>query len=428
MNIFEPKNLNRVFYQEKPAIDIAYMRILIFGFFIYKLLSRDFSIFGFAPDEVLNIYPVQQYPAEFGYSLLGIPIIVDLASFHWIHWILPFPDQPTIGAIQWLTIGACLCVILFGRGYKHCFVIGSFILLSYLWGYYWRSGGEVDAVFLPFQLALAYCFFREPEALILRKPRAPLMQFSKGNGWFYSMALLIFCSYYFFAGLNKLIDISPIQWFKFDLFQLIGTMKDQEELGYFEDLAPFFHHLRNFGWLNLIAVPITYIMELTIPAIFFKRQWTFFYWVYFILFHYLTYAVGIIFWGNMLIWSIFFPIHRLIQHLVIVWDNNNPVCLKWVTWFKKLNLFKRVNFIEFHNVPLWRGHITDPSQLKTEYGPIWVQGCQGHTLHTGAQGIQRALWGYPLFWPILPLLYIPGLPKLINHLIPSFLEKQKSKA
>ena len=91
--------LDYVFFQEMPAISITWIRLVLYSTLVYLLLSRDFRVFAFAPDVVLNFYPSQQYKPAFGYAALGCPVLVDLATFHWVHWIFPIPNSdPTLTA------------------------------------------------------------------------------------------------------------------------------------------------------------------------------------------------------------------------------------------------------------------------------------------------------------------------------------------
>ena len=59
--------LKRLFYKSWKrnftSEEITYVRILLYGVVLYKLLSRDFSNFGFIPEELLNFYLYQPlYP------------------------------------------------------------------------------------------------------------------------------------------------------------------------------------------------------------------------------------------------------------------------------------------------------------------------------------------------------------------------------
>jgi hypothetical protein len=283
------------------------MRILLFSFFIFKLLSRDYSIFGIAPPEALNVYTSATFSYDRAPYLLAQPWIVQLASFHWIHWFIPLPGEGMLRLIQLSAIALCFAIILFGRGYKGLFAICLYCVLSYLWGFNWRSGADDDAIFLQLQLVLVYCFFREKEALVLYHPISA-KTCSKENGWFYSMTVLVFCAYYFDSGLNKLTDIYLGDWFRYNLMQIMGVASDQKSLGYFANPTTYLASLRDYHFLNYIFVPFSYLMELTIPLMFFYRRLIVIYFLFFVSFHLMTWNVGILFLGNIVAWMLLLPI------------------------------------------------------------------------------------------------------------------------
>lgn len=386
----------RLLFSKKPAVDVAYMRILLFGFFIYKLLSRNFSIFGTAPTAMLTMYPHRNYEWATGIANLAFQPIVDLGSFHWIHWFIPLPGEATLTVVYWAAIIACTCVVLLGRGPGHLFAISAYILLSYLWGFMWRSTNDVDAIYIPLQLALLYCFYRGPETLRLIRP-TKMLEWNRDSGWYYSMAIIVFALYYFWAGINKILDLTPIEWFKYDLFELIGVMHDQQELGYFKQVAPWLHYLRNWHFLNWIGVPMAYLCELTVPTMFFKRRLIPYYATFFILFHFLTWGVGILFMGEMLMWFALVPIHRFIQPVTLVWNPDNIRQARWAALFEKLNWAKLIRLE------------STAAELKLE-----IRTEETLYPYTGLYALRRLCWVIPVLWPLLPMLYLFPLPFILN--------------
>jgi hypothetical protein len=274
------------------------------------LLSRDFSVFGFAPEWVLNIYPFETFAAAKGYAYLGRKCVVDLVTFHWVHWILPVPGTAFLRGIQWLATGLCMTVVLFGRGPRHLFAILAFVSLTYLWGFLWRTGADVDAVFIHFQIALLYLFFREPESLIFSRNRAAISGETPGNGAFYSLVILVFATYYFYSGVNKLVDISLSDWMRYDLLAAIRYQYELSLAGYYRSVLPIFPVLDKVPMLVALFVPFVYLMELSIPLMFFHRRLVPYYMGVFIIFHVMTWAVGIFFLGNVVIWLAFIPVRR----------------------------------------------------------------------------------------------------------------------
>ncbi|MGE0201790.1 MAG: thiol-disulfide oxidoreductase DCC family protein [Candidatus Melainabacteria bacterium] len=401
--------LSKLFFRPRAAIDVAWIRIVVFGYFLYKLLSRDYTVFGFAPPEILSIYPTELFNFKLGYAAMGVPWVVSLATFHWVHWFLPLPDVTSLGIVQALAIACCAGVVVLGKGPRNLFAIGSFILISYLWGFNWRSGAEVDAVFMGMQMMLVYCFFREPEALILSRKRAPLLQTTAGNGWLFSMALIVFSLYYFYSGINKVLDITYLDWFKYDLAQLIGERYDYARVGHWFHVLPGFQFMRHYPIINVLFVPVSYLMELTIPAMFFRRDWVKYFAFFFLTFHTMTWAVSILFFGNLIMWFSMIPVHRFMQPVTLVWDSDCTFCGLWVNRLMRLNwlgLIQPVGSAEALRNNAYRDAGWRPDIVETS---IWVHGENSPVSHVAYDACRRLAWATPLLWPLLPLLYMPGV-------------------
>ena len=397
------RKLSSLFFSKKPALAIAVVRYVVYGALVYKLLSRDFTVFTFAPDSLMQFYPSSQYNISTGYSALGFPFVVDLATGHWLHWFLPMPGIGVMSGIQWVAIALCAMVILFGRGPKNIFAVGAYLSVSYLWGFNWRTGGEIDSIELTLQLALVYCFFRAPEALTPLSRTKPL-EYSRAYGAEYSIVLLMFCFNYFISGSNKLMDISPWEWFEFDLVQSIGMFRDMYELGFHIAPAPGLHHLRYWTWLNDIAVPFAYIAELCIPIMFFRRHWIGPYWIFFELFHISLWGIGLIFFGLVLIWGIFLPVHRFFQPVVLTWDDESPFCQGLVRLLRRTIFFNLVQF--------------DCTGRVSVLGPIGfhARGVGSPSNHDGIFALRRIFWAMPFWWPVMLVLYFPGVTMAITQL------------
>lgn len=406
------RTLKQLFYQPKPSLDVAYMRILICGYFLYKLLSRDYSVFGLAPPAIMHIYPHQLFHWQVGYAFMGFPALVDLATFHWLHWFLPFPNAQGLGMIQAVAMLLCVAVILFGKGFRNVLVIGLFALLAYLWGYNWRTGGEVDAVFLQMQMLLAYCFFREPEALTLFGKKELPLRFTPQNGWFYSMGLAITCTYYFYSGFHKLVDINVVEWFDFNLTDYIGDLETKYALGAAINPLSLFYFLKNWPITNYIAVPLAYLAELFIPLMFFRRRWISFFMLFFIVFHLLTWAVGILFMGNIIIWFAFVPVHRLFQKVSLVWDDECRFCKRWVDRISRFDWLNRITWIGANQVPQASPDLVQGWNPAIVEESIWVKGIGSPEGYSGFFAFRRLAWAIPVAWPMLPLLYLPLVPNV----------------
>jgi hypothetical protein len=303
------------FYTPHSAFDVNIARIIILSTVLYKLLSRDFSFFGTVPEEVFSFYPIYIYSPTNYIEFMGIPGLMDLATFHWIHWLLPFPNVSTFIIIQSLTMLSLALCIIFGRGYKNCFIISSYIGVMYLWGFLFRTGQEIDAMFLGMGAMLVYIFSNHSEVPIYKLKTLLKEVDTKEAGWTFSAILMIFVIYYFTSGINKISDLTFLGWFQYDVISTYEYMRDLSSVGYTIYIPSFFSVLDGQYWLNFGA-PFVYIVHLTAPHMFFDRRQVFKYFIIYGSFHLLTIAVSIIFFANFLFWLVFVPYKKIILKLM----------------------------------------------------------------------------------------------------------------
>lgn len=301
-----------IFFRPAAGVTIAWIRFVVYGTLIWKLLSRDFSVFGFAPDFLLNFYPDEQYSLFHGYTALGFKPIVDLATFHWVHWFIELPSPAALEIVQIISIVLCAAVILFGRGPRNALAISTLVTIAYLWGFVWRTGSEIDSIFIQYQIAILYCFFREDEAMCLRRKRIPPATRTPQNGAFFSLVIMVFCWYYVQAGINKIIDVSPAAWFQFDLVNVIVNFRDMADSGYYLHTGlPLADYLEGSSWLSMIAVPIAYAVELSMPLMFYRRRLIPLYACFWVTFHIALMSIACAFIGSLTAWLVFVPVHLL---------------------------------------------------------------------------------------------------------------------
>ena len=182
--------------QPKNILTIWQIKLVLGSILIYKLLSRDFSNFAFWPHEVLFGWPFDIYSSGYIY-LTGIPIIFDLLTFHFIHFFISFPSVNILVLLQKLLIFFTIIFMFSPIKFLRLISILIYILCLYLWGFTYRAGQDIDAMFLLQGSLFVFVFTK----------------FNKHNiqlysGQIYSGILVIFIIYYFFSGMNKFIDIS----------------------------------------------------------------------------------------------------------------------------------------------------------------------------------------------------------------------------
>lgn len=124
-------------YYNLPGYDfnINVARLFLCAFLIWKLLSRDFGFFASVPEEIFYLYPYQIYSSNNYILWTGLPILTEILTFHWVHWILPYPDKNFLRIIQALAVLLLSVLAIFGKGHRGATLIATNVLLIYLWGY-----------------------------------------------------------------------------------------------------------------------------------------------------------------------------------------------------------------------------------------------------------------------------------------------------
>jgi len=409
-------------YEPAPASVIGWTRIVVLSILLFKFLSKDYSLFGYIPTELLYYYPADAYSSIEGYALFGFQWMVDLFSFHWIHWFISFPTEKTLWFLQrilmiWLTV-----TIIFGGGYKKLNYLVIYSIGMYLFGFLFRTGSDIDAIFILMQIVLLLFLFRDKETyLLLGKQQNPL-NYSKENGWFFSMTLLIFIGYYFLSGITKIVDISLLDWSRFELANLSELYKVKQELG--DDITKCY--LRDFlignSWIDTLGTSLIYLEHLLIPILFFKRKYIPAAWFIYLFLHLGTLTVNILFAGVILSWLVFLPVHRFFQKVVIVWDGDCSFCQKSIIMAQKFDWFKRFIIINSNEQKMYEEYLEGWD--KNINKGLWAKGKNSPKSSVGFDGFRRMTWVMPLLWPILPFLYIPFIP-IFGRLVYNWIAKNR---
>ena len=216
----------------------------------------------------------------------------------------------------------------------------------YLWGFIYRAGQDIDAMFL-----IQGCLF--VLAIVPRKWNT-----DRYPGYVYSSVLLIFVFYYFFSGVNKIIDLSILEWFQFELFNINKSMLLAEhELKYhavFEvDVPDLFLIISNY-----VGAAATYLVHLGAPLLFLYRTKLklFLYWLFYSIFHILSGFVGILFTANFFIWLVIIPIfpsqsknrvstREADKEIYIIYDGECPFCSDFVMASNLRNRYKNLKIV-----------------------------------------------------------------------------------
>lgn len=296
----------------QPGFDfnVNVARLIVCAFLIWKLLSRDFGFFGHVPEQVFYFYPIEIYPLDKWVLWTGLPVLSEVLTFHWLHWFIPRPGETALRVIQGVAIGSLLLLALFGRGPRNAILIVTYCVLIYLWGYVFLLGQDVDAVDLYFGILIALAVSTFAEVPIWRLPALYDRPKTVDGGRSFSNVVLVLVLYYFASGMRKLTDITPIEWFRYDLVEAIEEHSIRAAHG---TLGTFdvFQHLHGLTFLNYVGPPAAYLSHLLVPMVFFRRSLILKFFLFYFAFHLLTFGVGISFSGYILVWSVLFPYREM---------------------------------------------------------------------------------------------------------------------
>ena len=188
--------------------------------------------------------------------------------------------------------------------YSRFFAVILYVVVAYLWGFVFRLGQDIDAVFLIQSSLLMFV----------------LLPYSKTSRYYQELRFLLLCVfviYYFFSGLNKLIDLSYVEWLKYDLVNINRSMHMSylNERYHYVPLFPIENALIG-QILNQLGAFITYAVHLGAPLLLFSSSTRklILYWIFYSLFHFMTIYVGIMFSMNFVAWALILPVYRLYDH------------------------------------------------------------------------------------------------------------------
>ena len=402
---------NKKLYEPAPASFIGWTRIVILLLLLYKFLSRDYSIFGVFPETLAIAYPANVFDPLDAYVLLGFKGVVDFCTFHWIHWFLPFPSEGTLYSLQLFLEFMIVISLFFGGAYKKINYLIIYILGMYLIGFLFRVGSDIDEIFIQMQIVLLLFLFKEKETYILFFKQQNPLDYNRDNGWFFSMVLLVFIAYYFLSGVTKIVDISLLDWGRFELANLVELSHIKQQLGDDRMLCYLTEFFIGNSWIDMAATSLVYLEHLLIPLLFFRREYIPLTWFIYFIFHLSSLSINLFFTGVFFSWLVFFPIHRILsQKVIVLWDGDCSFCYKSVVIAKKFDWFNRFIVIDSNDkdsnkvyLEGWDGDIDKG---------LWAKGADSVENHVGFDGFRRMVWVMPLFWIILPLLYVPFIPSI----------------
>ena len=301
------------------AFKLDFIRICLFSFIIYKLLSRDYSYLAFYPEINWSYDPSKIYN-PFNYGFITPKFLYDIFSFHFIHWFnfIPYPSQKIFSYLHNIALVLSILIIFFGRGPKNFFVIFIYIIMTYLIGFVNRSQ---ECEFLLMQgVIFVHCFMSHEDRFTILKRKFSFEK-NKEFGKSFSLILIVFIIYYFGSGTTKISDLSLIDWFTYDLRgAIIFTHLQRIEAGLPFYVPNLFVEMANFKVLDYylldfinIGPAISYISHLTAPLMFWMRSKIMVFGIFYLAFHVIVFGVAIAFLGNIIMWILLLPIEKFFE-------------------------------------------------------------------------------------------------------------------
>lgn len=303
----------KYYNQPNQPFNMVYIRLFLCLFFIWKLLSRDFTIFGTIPEEAFYFYPIQIYKDYM--MFVGLPGVMEVLTFHWVHWITGFPSEAVLKTIQFGVMGLLAVYALVGSGPKRVLPIVIMCILCYLWGFMYMMGQEIDAVALYFGCLFCLIAGRHQDLPLFKVRAHHINEKTLEAGRSFSACLLVFAIYYVISGINKLSDISLVDWFSYSLVEQIESFVIKGQLGFMAQPPAIFENLIGQSWINPIVVPLVYLSHLLAPLAFFKRAYIYELTAFYFLFHYMVHGVAIAFTGYLIVWLMLWNVSAIIQRL-----------------------------------------------------------------------------------------------------------------
>ena len=342
--------------------------------------------------------------------------------FYAAGWGHVVTNVPLVQTLKWLCIGLLLCG---AAGYKTRVILPLAALLylplaGITRSYFWFNHAGI----VPWYCLVVLCFTRCADGWSVdrsiktwRGQSVPDANVATSYyGWARLFVWLCVCIPYMLAGLSKLWYASPYWWTGNNMQAILfadGLRPGGETLAMQLTWLPaWFFTLMGIGTIigevGFIAVPFWRLARYTLPAAMFGMHlgiWT---------------VMGINFYDLLLIQAIFYDWSPLVRwvgsklpamrgNITVLYDGNCPLCQRTIRTLRPMDLFGRLNPVDFRAADLPRlaathGVELDPSRLEREM--IVIKSGQSYGGARGARVIAGAL---PALWVVWPLLAIPGL-------------------
>jgi len=381
--------------KDSPAFHFYLLQLVGFAYPMYRLLSRDYTVYGLPdPSYFNNNYSVimEIWPIHFYY----------LTTFQFIYLVLPLPGVTVLYWIQILGIVLCLLGLL---GIKPRWsALGVFLIASHFTGLMMASNAPVEGGALALVLLLILFISPKNNFYRLGSKFRPLEQ---GVHYHWPIFILfIFVGFFYTqAGINKIFDVGPHWPIIFHLEKEAAFVIERSLFVSSRYVNPFISHFFLSYSFSVVCGFVTLTAELFFISIIWLPRYRGFFVFSMITMHVLVFLMsGINFVGSSFILLLCFDYNTLVRKVTVYYDQNCGFCIKTINLVKKWDWFSRLSFLPI-SVLEGENKNWDHFTLTKAMGAEDENGEQ----YYGADAFEQIACRCPALYPIALLMKIPGI-------------------
>ena len=392
------RRIKRFLFASAPPLNLAVLRIAVFGMLFYLLCSEPILEYAAWPRELF------QWPAIGGVILSRLPISVDL--------------------VQPLLLVAMLTTIMAMAGFfTRTSGLLSILLAAYLLGIP-QSSGKVNHMHHVLLIGFLVSLARSGDALSLDSLWLAIRRADRGKvgaprraaryGLPLRISMVVLALVYFFPGFWKIATKGP-EWIFSD--NLNNQMLQKWfELEYHQPLIPL-HELpgsSQMGALTAVVFELGFIFALLWPRS--RALWA----AMGLAFHNLTWLLmNISFMTLQAMYVMFVDWQRLLawlgrrchgEEMIVLYDNHCKLCRRTISILDSLDWLSVVRPVSAFERPeidrLGLGHLQD-QDLMQDMHAAWRTADGDWEIAKGYGAYQALAWRIPTLWFALPFVYLP---------------------
>jgi hypothetical protein len=370
-------------FRKSPPLHFYMLQCLAFAYMLYRLLSRDYSIYGVLPSGAFD------YPRTFILELWPPRPLLHWSSFQFIYSFIPRPDPSTLKGLQWIAAVFCVSGLLGILPRLSAWI--AFAIVVHLTGMMQASNSELDGgslalvALLIVGLSSARAPYRFGRPLNWRKHEVDCH-------WPIFLLFMFVGAFYTSAGLNKIIDVG-LDWpMRLHLERLAARSLEASIFLTNRYVHPGITALHQSEALSVVAGFITLIGEVGFISILFLPRWRLFFATSMAALHVLVYMMaGINFVGSSAILFLCLDWNVVARRAKVNFDPNDEPLAKRIASIASRDRFGLLEIKEV--VDAKSGHLV----VEDEHGDVYV----------GARAWSEIYARCPRYWPRAALYRLP---------------------